>query len=109
MKERPTAMQLMLTERRIALRTVSVLRERMAPLPRIPILTTVTTFDIVRDKTVEKASSSADKRIWYCIVFVGYTLDAHRTGKESVSCQKGTVGFTDIHISLARVLLPAVP
>jgi hypothetical protein len=29
-------------------------------------------------------------------------LDAHRTGKESVGCQKGTVGFVDIHITPAR-------
>src|SRR4030095_8583684 len=28
------------------------------------------------------------------VVFVGFMLDAHSTSKESVSCQKGTVGFS---------------
>lgn len=36
------------------------------------------------------------------VVFVGFMLDAHSTSKESVSCQKGIVGFVDINISLAR-------
>ena len=36
------------------------------------------------------------------VVFVGFMLDAHTASKESVSCQKGTVGFIDIHGSLAR-------
>lgn len=35
------------------------------------------------------------------VVFVGFMLEAHPTGKESVSCQKSTVGFIDIHITLA--------
>ncbi len=32
------------------------------------------------------------------VVFTGFMLDAHRTSKESVSCQNGTVGFVDVHI-----------
>jgi len=28
-------------------------------------------------------------------------MEAHPTGKESVSCQQGTIGFIDIHIALA--------
>jgi len=89
-----------------------------------PILTTVTTYDILQDKVIENGidfGSSAnlpqDRNALRNIatnadgvaigegsyvVFVGFMLDAHRTGKESVSCQNGTVGFADIHISLAR-------
>jgi hypothetical protein len=87
-------------------------------------LTTVTTFDTLQDKVVENgitfgnsanlpedrdalkniATSAAGLSIGEgsYVVFVGFMLDAHRTGKESVSCQNGSVGFVDIHISLAR-------
>jgi len=89
-----------------------------------PILTTVTTFDILQEKVVEdgimfggSANLPEDREALKniatnasgvsigegsYIVFVGFMLDAHPTSKESVSCQNGTVGFVDIHISLAR-------
>lgn len=35
------------------------------------------------------------------VVFVGFMLEAHPMGKESVSCQNGKIGFVDIHLSLA--------
>ena len=87
-----------------------------------PIPVTVTTFDILQQKVVQKGiqfGSSANlpedrdalKDIatnadgvsigeGSYVAFVGYMLEAHPTGKESVSCQKGTVGFADIHIAL---------
>ncbi len=89
-----------------------------------PILTTVTTYDILQAKVVENgidfggsanlpedrealkniATNAAGVSIGEgsYVVFVGFMLDAHPTSKESVSCQNGTVGFLDIHISLAR-------
>jgi hypothetical protein len=89
-----------------------------------PILTTITTYDLLQAKVVEadmdfgssanlpedrdalkNIATSADGVTigeGSYVVFVGFMLDAHSTSKESVSCQKGTVGFLDIHISLAR-------
>lgn len=89
-----------------------------------PILTTVTTYDILQQKVVDAGidfggsnnlpeDRDALKNIatnaegiplgeGSYVVFVGFMLEAHPTGKESVSCGKGTVGFIDIHITLAR-------
>src|SRR4030095_11468271 len=89
-----------------------------------PILTTITTYDILQQKVEEAgidfggsdnlpADRDALKNIapnvdgvtigeGSYVVFVGFMLDAHRTSKESVSCKNGTVGFVDIHITLAR-------
>jgi hypothetical protein len=87
-----------------------------------PITVTATTFDILQQKVVQKgiqfgssASLPKDRDALKDIatnadgvsigegsyvVFVGHMLEAHPTGKESVSCQKGAVGFADIHIAL---------
>lgn len=89
-----------------------------------PIVVTVTAFDLLQDKVVENgidfgtsanlpedrdalkniATNAAGGAIGEgsYVVFVGFMLNAHPASKESVSCQKGTVGFLDIHMSLAR-------
>jgi hypothetical protein len=87
-----------------------------------PIPVTVTTFDTLQRKVVEKGiqfggsgnlpedrddlkniATNADGvpiGEGSYVVFVGFMLEAHPAGKESVSCQKGTVGYADIHIAL---------